>query len=409
MSQRPFDVVAYGATGFVGRLVVRYFATSPAASSLRWALGGRDRSRLEAVRNSAGSAAQKASILVADSRDASAVDALVSQSRIVLNTAGPFAMYGDLIVDACVRHGTHYVDINGETPWIRRLIDRHHATAAKNGTRIVPSCGFDSVPSDLGTCLMVQHIQQKSQSQCTRVTACFRMYGGFNGGTVASWLHGHETGELASRTSPFGLNPDGSFTETQQRAASDIQRARYDPEIDAWVGPFFMAPMNTRIVRRSAGLFGEFGQPYGNAFSYQEYLKYEPPFGRLKAEIVTRGLALFEAALGRPRLRSFLKRFLPKPGEGPSETTIQKGWFRCELLGITQDGHRARGLIAHLGDPSNSATTEFVSEAALTLALDSDKLPGGSARGGVLTPATALGDPFVARIMAAGTRVEIGM
>src|ERR1700691_4653784 len=150
MSERPFDIVAYGATGFVGRRVVRYFAASRAASSLRWALGGRDKSRLEAVREGAGSGAQKPGILVADSRDAGAVDALVAQSRIVLNTAGPFALHGDRIVDACVRYGTHYVDVTGETPWIKGLIDRHHATAAGNGTRIVPSCGFDSVPSDLG-------------------------------------------------------------------------------------------------------------------------------------------------------------------------------------------------------------------------------------------------------------------
>jgi short subunit dehydrogenase-like uncharacterized protein len=120
-------------------------------------------------------------------------------------------------------------------------------------------------------------------------------------------------------------------------------------------------------------------------------------------------MALYDAALERPPLRSFLKRFLPKPGEGPSETTIRKGWFRCELLGITGEGRRVRGLIAHSGDPGNSATTEFVAEAALTLALDGDKLPGGTTRGGVLTPATALGEPYVARIRAAGTRVEIGL
>jgi short subunit dehydrogenase-like uncharacterized protein len=240
------------------------------------------------------------------------------------------------------------------------------------------------------------------------VTAYFRMYGGLNGGTVASLLQGHETGEHVARTTPFVLNPDESFTETKQRAASDVQRVRYEPAIDAWVGPFFMAPINTRIVRRSAGLFCEFGQPYGSTFSYQEYLKYEPPLARLKAEMVSRGMALFATGLDRPRLRSCLERFLPKPGEGPSEATIRKGWFRCELLGTSDDGHRVRGLIAHAGDPSNSATTEFVAEAALTLALDSDELPGGRARGGVLTPATALGEPFAARVRGAGTRIEIG-
>jgi short subunit dehydrogenase-like uncharacterized protein len=334
---------------------------------------------------------------------------LVGQSRIVLNTAGPFALYGDLIVDACVRHGTHYVDITGETPWIRRLIDRHHATAAKDGTRIVPSCGFDSVPSDLGAYLMVRHIQEKLQSQCAGLTAYFAMHGGFNGGTVATMLQGYATGELIAHTSPFVLNPEGTFTEAEQGAAGDVARPRYDPAIDAWVGPFFMGPINTRIVRRSVGLSSALGQPYGSAFSYQEYLRYEPPFARLKAAMMAGSTAVFEVALGRPRLRSLLKRLLPKPGEGPSETTIRNGWFRCDLLGMTEHGRRVRGLIAHSGDPSNSATTEFVAEAALSLALDGDRLPGGRARGGVLTPATALGEPLAARIRAAGTRVEIGL
>jgi short subunit dehydrogenase-like uncharacterized protein len=409
MSDRNYDVVVYGATGFVGRLVVQYFAASPNASRLRWAIGGRDKARLEAVRNGAGPGAQMAGMLIADGRDASAVDTLVGQSRIVLNTAGPFALYGDLIVDACVRCGTHYVDIAGETPWIRRQIQRHHETAMKNQTRIVPSCGFDSVPSDVGAYLMVRHIQEKLQSNCTRVAAYFRMYGGINGGTIATGMQGYETGELVSRTSAFSLNPKGSFTDAEERAASDVQHSRYDQEIEAWVGPFFVAPINTRIVRRSAALYTGFGQSYGGAFNYQEYLKYEPPFGWLKSWTVTKGMALFEAILDRPRARSVLKRVLPKPGEGPSEKTIRNGWFKCELLGSAENGQRVRGLIAHDGDPSNSATTQFVSEAALSLSLDGDRLPGGPSRGGVLTPATALGEPYVARIRDAGTRVEIGI
>jgi short subunit dehydrogenase-like uncharacterized protein len=409
MSDRSYDVVVYGATGFVGRLVVQYFAASPSASRLRWAIAGRDKARLEAVRNGAGPGAQMAAVLIADARDGNAVDALVRQSRIVLNTAGPFALHGDLIVGACVRRGTHYVDIAGETPWIRRQIQCHHETAMKNWTRIVPSCGFDSVPSDLGAYLMVRDIQQKLESNCRSVAAYFRMYGGINGGTIASGMQGYETGELVSRTGAFSLNPTGSFTDAEERAASDVQHSRYDREIEAWVGPFFMAPVNTRIVRRSAALYAEFGQSYGGAFSYHEYLKYEPPFGWLKSWTVTKGMALFEAILDRPRARAVLKRVLPRPGEGPSEKAIRDGWFKCELVASAENGQRVRGLIAHDGDPSNSATTQFVSEAALSLSLDGDRLPGGASRGGVLTPATALGEPYVARIRDAGTCVEIGI
>ena len=134
LADRSYDIVVFGATGFVGGMVARYLAASPAAAGLRWALGGRDESKLQSVRNEAGTGAKRAGILLADSRNVASVDALVSQTRIVLNTAGPFALYGDPIVDACARHGTHYVDITGETPWIRRVIDRHHETAVRNGT-----------------------------------------------------------------------------------------------------------------------------------------------------------------------------------------------------------------------------------------------------------------------------------
>jgi short subunit dehydrogenase-like uncharacterized protein len=221
-------------------------------------------------------------------------------------------------------------------------------------------------------------------------------------------MHGYETGELASGAGPFCLNPEGSFTDAQERAAGDVQNARFDPAIGAWVGPFLMAPINTRIVRRSAALHAGLGQSYGDAFSYQEYLKHEPPFGRLRAGIASGGTALLESVLRRRRARSLLRLVLPRPGEGPSEKAIRNGWFKCELLGIAENGQHARGVIAHSGDPSNSATTQFVSEAALSLALDGDQLPGGTARGGVLTPATALGAPYIARIKAAGTSVEIG-
>jgi short subunit dehydrogenase-like uncharacterized protein len=165
MTERRYDVVLYGASGFTGRQTVNYFAAPTHPGELRWAIAGRDLAKLEAVRSQLGSADAGVDILVADSRDSAAVDAMVSQTRILLTTAGPFALYGTTLVDACVRFKTHYVDITGETPWVRDLIDRYHERAAADGTRLIPCCGFDSVPSDLGALLMVRHMQRSSASR----------------------------------------------------------------------------------------------------------------------------------------------------------------------------------------------------------------------------------------------------
>ncbi|HSQ72845.1 MAG TPA: saccharopine dehydrogenase NADP-binding domain-containing protein, partial [Rubrivivax sp.] len=178
------DVVLYGATGFVGRQVAAYFALH--APRLRWAVAGRSATRLQAVLSGCGAAG--AGLIVADATDAAALDALAAQTRVVLSTAGPFALYGSELVAACVRHGTHYVDITGETPWVREMIDRHHDAAASRGTRIVPGCGFDSVPSDMGACLVAQALQRRHGERFVDVKACFSLRGVLNGGTVASLL-----------------------------------------------------------------------------------------------------------------------------------------------------------------------------------------------------------------------------
>ncbi|MBP6465834.1 MAG: saccharopine dehydrogenase NADP-binding domain-containing protein, partial [Rubrivivax sp.] len=176
---RPYDVVLYGASGFVGRQTVAYFARQ--AGGPRWAVAGRSAARLQAVRQACGAA--QAGVVVADAADAVALDALAAQTRVVLSTAGPFARHGSELVAACVRHGTHYVDITGETPWVREMIERHHDAAARRGTRIVPGCGFDSVPSDLGAWGVAQALWKRHGERCASVKACFSLRGGLNGGT----------------------------------------------------------------------------------------------------------------------------------------------------------------------------------------------------------------------------------
>jgi short subunit dehydrogenase-like uncharacterized protein len=394
---RDYDVLLYGAGGFTGRQTVAYFA-SHAPAGLRWAIAGPRRHTLEAAREAAGARLSDTDLIVAPSQDQAAVDAVVARSRIVLTTAGPFALYGTPIVDACVRFGTHYVDITGETPWMREIAARYQERAMAQGTRIIPACGFDSIPSDLGASLMARHIRDTMNGPCAEVRAYFQFSGGLNGGTVASLLNMLKAPRrTGAETTP--KPPDGRIRM--------ITAPRYDTQFGAWIGPFVMAPTNTHVVRRSVRLSEEWQQPYGPNFVYQEAMRYDPPLARIKATAASAGLGILFAALKQPLTRRLVEPFLPKPGRGPSVETMDTGWFTCDLLGIAEDGRQVRGLIRYNGDPGNRATTVFLCESALALAIDADKLPGGHSRGGVLTPATGLGDVLVERLRNAGTVIDI--
>ncbi|NEP10756.1 MAG: saccharopine dehydrogenase [Symploca sp. SIO2C1] len=407
MTERAYDVILYGATGFVGKQTVQYFANYVCTSEIRWAIAGRDRQKLESVKAQVGARANSAEILVADSQNQSAVDEMVAQTHVLLNTAGPFALYGTPIVDACVRSRTHYVDITGETPWVKTLITRYHEQAAAEGTRIIPFCGFDSVPSDLGTYLMVRYIQQELGTECTEVKAYFQAVGGFNGGTMASALNLHESGQWEEVSAPFLLNPPGTYSQAELQHNLDPEYPYYDQDLKTWSAPFFMAPVNTRVVRRSKALYNQWENPYGSEFTYQEYMKFDEPLAWFQATGVTAVMGLFGTMMERSMLRPLLKSFIPKPGSGPSEKTMNEGWFRCELLGKASNGRLVRGLIQDQGDPGNRATVKFVCESALTLVLEQDTLPGGRSRGGILTPATGLGDALANRLRQAGMILDI--
>ncbi len=412
MSERPYDIVLYGASGFVGRQTVQYFASYAASHSVKWAIAGRNRQKLEAVLEAVGTTVDA---LVADSQDQLAIDAIVAQARVILTTAGPFALYGNALVDACVRFKTHYVDITGETPWIKTLINRYHAQAASDGTRIIPSCGFDSVPSDLGTYWLVRHLQREWNMPCKQVNAYFQAVGGFNGGTLASAFNLYDSPEAALGEDPFLLNPSPdcprSAISAEEKTAlqrnRDPQLPFFNTELNTWVAPFFMGPINTRIVRRSAALYDQWQESYGPDFTYQEYLKFDEPMAWLKATGVTAGLALFTGVLQQPQLRSLLQPILPQPGSGPSEQTMNEGSFSCELVATAKDGRKVSGIIRDQGDPGNRATVKFVCESALALAFQRDELPGRQGRGGILTPATGLGDVLVKRLHCAGMTWKI--
>ena len=404
MSKRAYDVVLYGASGFVGQQTVAYFARH--AGRLRWALAGRNEAKLEAARESAGAGAAQAGLIVADAADERALSSLAAQTKVVLSTAGPFALYGSALVAACVAHGTHYCDITGETPWVRALIDRHHEQAAADGTRIVPCCGFDSVPSDIGALLVAEAVRRDSGQRCVRIKACHSIRGGLNGGTLASLLNIAEVGALDQLADPFLLNPQGT-APTDPGPHADPLAPRHDSDFNAWLAPFVMAAINTRIVRRSVALAPQRGSPYAPGMVYREYLRTgRGPIGAALATGMAGGIGVGIVGMRSSAWRAALRKLLPAPGQGPSERAMDNGSFRCELIGQSASGTQVRGRVAGRGDPGNRATTLFVCTAAMALAGDVRKLPGGARRGGVLTPAIALGLPYARQLAAAGMTVE---
>ncbi|MES2582623.1 MAG: saccharopine dehydrogenase NADP-binding domain-containing protein [Pseudomonadota bacterium] len=405
-TSRQYDVVLYGASGFVGRQTVDYFAQSAdvQSSGLTWALAGRSQDKLEAVRKTSG--AQQAGIVVAEAHDAAAMDALARNARVVLSTAGPFALYGSELVAACVRHGTHYVDITGETPWVKDMIDLHHADAQRKGARIIPFCGFDSIPSDLSAHLANGAMQERHGEACVQTKVAFSIRGGFNGGTLASLFNMLASGQSAAMADPFLLNPSGT-RPARSAAHADPIAPRWVADFGAWLGPFMMSTINTRVVRRSAALLG-YAPGHAPGYAYQEYLRLgKGPAAALAATSLSVGSFTSQAALRIDPIRKLAQRFAPPPGAGPSEASMDGGSFRALWVGHSASGKTVRGMIADKGDPGNRATTKMLCESALALALQLDELPGGRKYGGVLTPASGLGDVLVQRLRAAGMTLQV--
>lgn len=401
-SQKIYDVVLYGASGFVGRQTVDYFAkhAEVTSSGLTWALAGRSKDKLEAVRMASG--AKHAGIVVADAHDVAAMDALACNARVVLSTAGPFALYGSELVAACVRNGTHYVDITGETPWVKGLIDQHHVAAQSKGARIIPFCGFDSIPSDLSAHLANQAMLERYGEACVQTKVAFSIRGGFNGGTLASLFNMLASGQSDAMADPFLLNPSKT-RPTMAPAHADPMGPRHDTDFGAWLGPFMMSTINSRVVRRSAALLG-----YAEGYAYQEYLRLgKGPVAALAATSLSLGSFTTQAALRLSPIRKLAQKFAPPPGSGPSEASMDGGSFRALWVGHSASGKMVRGMVADKGDPGNRATTKMLCESALALALQLDELPGGRKHGGLLTPASGLGDVLVQRLRNAGMALQV--
>lgn len=388
-----FDVIVYGASGFTGARAAKYLAQQP---GLKLAIAGRDRSKLEAVAAQLG---REVPILLADSSDRDAVSKMVAQGRVIVATAGPFAKYGSAVVEACVQHSAHYVDITGETPWVRDMIDRHHASAQQKKVKIIPFCGYDSVPSDLGAWLCMRTLRNGGEGT-RHVDALHVAKGGLNGGTFATAMNFAETGDGARMALPFLLSEGSRPPAIVERESQDPKGAMLHEKSGRWTAPFFMGQINTRVVRRSASLMAMEERPYGTDFVYQEYWR---AGSRLQAEVMARGMRVMNAAIASALVRPLLKKLGPKPGQGPSEAAVEGGFFQSDLYGLGENGGEVHVKIAGKGDPGNHATIRFLCESALALAEGRD-IPE---RYGVLTPATGIGGVLAERLRAIGMTIDI--
>jgi len=396
-----FDIVVWGATGFTGRLAAQKLAARiGGGNNVRWAIGGRNRAKLEAVRSTLGPAAADIPIVLADSHDVSSLDALVARTNVVVSTVGPYAMYGSELVGACVRAGAHYCDLAAEAHWIRKMIDAHENEAAETGARIVHACGMDSIPSDVGVHFLQQHAKQLYGKSCSRVKMrVTEMQGGFSGGTAASLLHGTKAGRTdpsigRAMREPYYLAPEGHRQGPDEPDDMRSTKVEYDEDLQAWTKPFFMGPMNSKIVRRTNALLGH---PYGQDFRYDEArVVADGLSGRIKAKAEALGYVAFLAAVSSPPTRSLLTKYvLPDSGQGPDKETRESGQWKIVLVGKMDDGTTVRTLVGGEGDPATDSTSRMLIESALCLAQDADKIPVG---GGSWTPAAAMGDLLLDRL-----------
>lgn len=409
-SDRDFDLTIFGATGFVGRLTAEHLARRMPATA-RVALAGRSAEKLERVRAELGPRAADWSIVLADATAAEQMGDLARRSRVVVTTVGPYARYGRELIRACAEQGTHYADLTGEVLFVREAVDTLHETAQRTGALIVNSCGFDSIPSDLGVLQLANRIAFDGEGEPTATTLVVTsLRGGLSGGTIDSIRNqvaamASDPGDRATAGDPYALSPDREkepdFGKEGDFGLIDAQQV--SPTLRGRLAPFVMASYNTRIVRRSNALSN---YRYGRSFRYREAMSVgNSRFSPVLAAAVAAGTGLAAAAFAVKPARGLLDRILPKAGTGPSESARLAGRFSVDIFTTTSTGAHYRSRVAAKGDPGYQATSVMLGESALALAFDHDLLP--ALEGGVLTPAVALGTTLIDRLREEGFTLSV--
>ncbi len=393
MDTPAFDIVVFGATSFVGQLTCRYLAERYGDDSdVRWAMAGRSKPKLGKVRSEIGN--PEVAMIVADANDADSLAAMCKQTRVVISTVGPYALYGEALVATCADSGTDYCDLTGEVHWIAAMLEKYEARTQASGARIVNCCGFDSLPSDLGVHFLQKHARERFGAPCTRVKMRVKaMRGTFSGGTVASLVNFAKEvrANPALRkqlANPYSICPEGYRPEVRQ---PNPKGASFDPDANSWIAPFIMASCNTRVVQRSNALSN---QAYGADFKYDEAMMTgRGTKGRLNAYGLTAGLGGFLMGVAVKPTRALLQRFvLPEPGEGPSPSAQEKGFYDMRLFGTTAAGEKLKAKVVGDRDPGYGSTSKMLCEAAICLS------QRGETEGGFWTPATLLGDDLIERL-----------
>src|SRR6266550_385893 len=377
-----FDIIVYGATGFTGQLVAEYLSTHYRGDgSLKWAMAGRSLDKLASVRDAIGAAADTA-LIVADASDPASLKAMVDQARSVLSTVGPYQLYGSELVAACAASGTDYLDLCGEPVWMRHMIDAHQATAQSSGARIVFSCGFDSLPFELGVFFCQETAKKLLGAPVNRIKGRVRaMKGTFSGGTAASIkatfaAASKDLSLVALLKNPFVLTP--GFEGPKQPPGN---KPLFDEDLGLWTAPFVMATINTRNVHRSNMLMGF---PYGKEFVYDEMvLTGAGEKGEANAKLV---MAANTEKTG-PNA--------PKPGEGPSKKERENGLYDLLYVAIAPDGRHVRAGVKGDRDPGYGSTSKMISECAICLLRDTPDVPAG-----IWTPGAAMSHKLIKRLVA---------
>jgi short subunit dehydrogenase-like uncharacterized protein len=378
-----FDIVVYGASGFTGQLVAEYLASRYAGDSeLKWAMAGRNLEKLATVRDAIGAPAELP-LIAADAGDPASLQAMIEQTKSVISTVGPYQLYGSELVAVCAASGTDYLDLCGEPLWMRQMIAAHEAAAKSGGARIVFSCGFDSLPFELGVYFLEQTAKEKLGAPVSRVKGRVRtMKGPPSGGTAASikatfMAAAKDLSLVTSLRDPFVLTP--GFDGPMQPPGN---KPKFDPDLDAWTTPFPMATINTRNVHRSNLLMGF---PYGKDFIYDEMILTGPgEQGEAEARrlLAANNAERMGAAGG------------PKPGEGPSKEERATGHYDLLFVGLAPDGRQVRVAVKGDRDPGYGSTSKMISECAVCLLRDTPEVPAG-----IWTPGAAMGDRLIKRLV----------